>query len=648
MSTISEISNATAGAASQIAIATTAPSFSGGFTVGSFVAAATTDADGFLRVTGWNIGEPSSGLVLNGDATWTKSTKNVAITGLDGGRVVTAHVDNTGTLNVGVWVIGAIEFPGGGGPPANPIVWLQYGTTGLSATEAAIATLSSTEVVTAVRDSSGNLRIDAWSITSGIAPPGDSVGILNPTGSLVAGAASDVAIAAGSPDQAVAAFRHANVNNNGKLGLIVFQISGGKVTRQGSIDAGDVSHVSISGGGPEGSSVSTATINDKGALDFTLWTVSSTGAISKLDGATLSAAFSDAALCAAKAGSDTPAIAAVLGGSGKLEMKVWDKEGFGGIYAVSTSIPATAVSTATLGYDNVGHGYFVTATRGSKPDNLGVQAWSVVATAQAPSQGLGSLTNYVLTHDNDCKALRDVKVTIDVHEALVAASTKSPPPPPGGSSRPLGFAFQLNVNSPTPGPKTNPNQFVVWQQYIIGNESTIGTGINNWTAPGLNPPKGVSPWFFNGPGKTLQPLPVEGSVPAGSKLTITLENDPSNSNVTDVIFTAEIPGQPLQTQKYNLVTELVRTDNKQQITAENLAPVAAFQLNLVGPGDLEITQFSSGSGTITYEASIPLTAVSAIPSCAVSIGTGEKSNSVYGILPANPSTRLVQTFGISK
>src|ERR1700683_2032179 len=208
MSTISEISSAKAGAASQIAIATTAPVSSGGFVVGAYVLAATTDSNGFLKVIAWNIGDPSSGLVRIGDATSTASKQNVAIVGLDQNRVVTAHVDDTGSLSVGVWVVGELEFPGGSGPPADPIVWLQVSAKGESATQVSIAALSSTEVVTAVRDGSGNLRIDAWTITPGVAPPGESFGTISPNGSLGSTAVTDVAIAAGTSTQAVAAFRN--------------------------------------------------------------------------------------------------------------------------------------------------------------------------------------------------------------------------------------------------------------------------------------------------------------------------------------------------------------------------------------------------------------------------------------------------------
>jgi hypothetical protein len=66
MATITEVTRAQAGATSQIAIASTPPTLSGGWTVGSFVGAATTDSSGMMEVIAWNFGEPSAGLVRNG------------------------------------------------------------------------------------------------------------------------------------------------------------------------------------------------------------------------------------------------------------------------------------------------------------------------------------------------------------------------------------------------------------------------------------------------------------------------------------------------------------------------------------------------------------------------------------------------------
>ncbi len=66
------------------------------------------------------------------------------------------------------------------------------------------------------------------------------------------------------------------------------------------------------------------------------------------------------------------------------------------------------------------------------------------------------------------------------------------------------------------------------------------------------------------------------------------------------------------------------------------------------PDDGQYTDLSSGAGTITYEASNPLTALNALPSCTESgATTGETSNSAYGELPLLASTTFVQSFSTS-
>jgi hypothetical protein len=81
--------------------------------------------------------------------------------------------------------------------------------------------------------------------------------------------------------------------------------------------------------------------------------------------------------------------------------------------------------------------------------------------------------------------------------------------------------------------------------------------------------------------------------------------------------------------------------------AKNLAPISAFELNLVGRASGESTVFSSGGGTFTYSASTPLTVLNAEPTCTESnYFTGEKANSVYGPMDSGPSDSLVQYFSI--
>jgi hypothetical protein len=83
--------------------------------------------------------------------------------------------------------------------------------------------------------------------------------------------------------------------------------------------------------------------------------------------------------------------------------------------------------------------------------------------------------------------------------------------------------------------------------------------------------------------------------------------------------------------------------------ADDLAPITAFQLDLVGPDNGGISVLSSGAGTIVYEASTPLTALPTEPSCTDGDAvTCEVANSVYGLLPAGASSTFTQSFNITQ
>jgi hypothetical protein len=259
---------------------------------------------------------------------------------------------------------------------------------------------------------------------------------------------------------------------------------------------------------------------------------------------------------------------------------------------------------------------------------------ALVAGAATPSQ-LGSYANYIFGN-NDCRILKDIQVTIEITDDLVVSSTVTS----GDEPTSKGFAFQLNANSsamPKSNPKINSNNWIVWQQYILGVGSVIQGAINNWTAPSLSSGNQT----INSPAVQVGPALAEtGRIPKGYKLTFILTTD-DNGNVTAVTFEVD-DGKtkfPAQTQ---VLTQVGATPLE-------VAPIVDFELNLVGPGDLDHTKFLSGAGTITYSASTALNALPAIPGCAGSnTTTGETSNSVYGLVPAGAYQTFVQTFTVSK
>nr|WP_325502560.1 hypothetical protein [Mycobacterium sp.] len=63
-------------------------------------------------------------------------------------------------------------------------------------------------------------------------------------------------------------------------------------------------------------------------------------------------------------------------------------------------------------------------------------------------------------------------------------------------------------------------------------------------------------------------------------------------------------------------------------TSQDLAPIAAMQMNIVAWGNSNNTEFTSGAGTIQYFSSTPMTAVWGAPTdlAAPNTITGETSN----------------------
>ena len=71
----------------------------------------------------------------------------------------------------------------------------------------------------------------------------------------------------------------------------------------------------------------------------------------------------------------------------------------------------------------------------------------------------------------------------------------------------------------------------------------------------------------------------------------------------------------------------------------------AFQVVLVGFWDEAQAVLVSGAGTITCTSSTPMTPMNSWPlDASGKHGTAENTNSSYGLVPAQPSTSITQTF----
>jgi hypothetical protein len=235
----------------------------------------------------------------------------------------------------------------------------------------------------------------------------------------------------------------------------------------------------------------------------------------------------------------------------------------------------------------------------------------------APAMGLGSNSNYFMT--SNCNPMTGVSVTINIDTEIAASN---------------GFGFQLNAYSAK-------SELDGAQQYVILCDTTTSPAqllcaVDNWVSKSQQLIADF-PSLATLPGQTL---------PAGYQLSIALANDASGA-ITGATYTVlDNAGKTLGT------TTLILTSLTQfgggPVTSEDLAPIVAYQLNLVGFDNGQSTTLSSGNGTITFAATSDMTVLNAEPASCVdwSFSTEETANSTYGLLPNAPGTSFTQWFDI--
>jgi hypothetical protein len=224
---------------------------------------------------------------------------------------------------------------------------------------------------------------------------------------------------------------------------------------------------------------------------------------------------------------------------------------------------------------------------------------------QPPARGLKGNSNYFLY--SNCNPLTNLSVAIAVTEDVVGSE---------------GVGIQLCAYSA-------PGYTAGWQQWMMG----IGKDHKaiNWCIQ-IFASSGAKQRLIAPGDPTWWPMPSL-TLPKGYTLTISLDNDPPTQKLIGATFSViDHTGKTVAT-------------HSETIAQESQAPIIGFRLNLVGPtGDV----LSSGAGTITYTASNQLTVLGQKPPCPVDYPpTAEDTNTVYGTLPQTPSTKFVQTFGVS-
>jgi hypothetical protein len=129
-------------------------------------------------------------------------------------------------------------------------------------------------------------------------------------------------------------------------------------------------------------------------------------------------------------------------------------------------------------------------------------------------------------------------------------------------------------------------------------------------------------------------------VPIFYKLRIGLLNDAHN-NVTGVTFEVRDDNGQVVGSHTQTLTDIGG------VSSSDIAPMVAYQVVLVGPGNGESATLSSGAGTIIHQCQQNIAPGSGEPSDSeVTWGTAETANSTYARLTATPGIYFAQGFGV--
>jgi hypothetical protein len=317
-----------------------------------------------------------------------------------------------------------------------------------------------------------------------------------------------------------------------------------------------------------------------------------------------------------KGESDTKIYGATFASGG-----VWSPQTPGKNWSSGTKFPvvATACQPALASPLSGSTESLLLAWKGAMGSDVYVVPLRAFAPAPVPGPGLGGHSNYIV--DDHCRNLLGVSVTIEITQDMALKSNSAPLP---GLPQAQGFGFQLNAYSPSSSPcATQQIIMQVWGNQLVGQ-------INNWTPANTALTNQIV---------TVAPLETPNFLPKKYKLTTSLLYG-SGGIITGAQFDV--------TDNHGNVLPAVQL----QISGEapqDLAPIVAFELDIVGPGSAESAVLSSGGGTISYHASSPLTVLAALPTrcVATTLFTAEKANTVYGALTVYPANPLVQSFSVA-
>lgn len=244
--------------------------------------------------------------------------------------------------------------------------------------------------------------------------------------------------------------------------------------------------------------------------------------------------------------------------------------------------------------------------------------------AAAQANPLGSNANYTLI--NACRPIDGLTVSLHVSQdmmSLVTGGYFNVDVPNGG------FALQLNGAPPS-------GTGFQWLQFGIIVEQGQALGFTQY-------------WNPEGIDEHNQPVIVDlpsDMIAAGSILTIQLGNDGSG-NVDSITYGVTDPTGRRTSLAMPLpdYSNASYPNNGQPV----LIPIEAFQVNLIGPINIENSMFYSGGGYLSYQVSSgSLTVQQSAGQCPEvyeaweQAGTGETSNALYGLVTPGAASTLVQ------
>jgi Ricin-type beta-trefoil lectin domain-like len=253
-----------------------------------------------------------------------------------------------------------------------------------------------------------------------------------------------------------------------------------------------------------------------------------------------------------------------------------------------------------------------------------------------PPSNIGGGVQYIFWGSKDGKSKTPIEnfvIYVYFSEDLVISPTSGIKPNGPTTAQPI--SFQLNGFSP------KPDQVDFWQQYGISmypDYNQLATFAENWPENGPN--------LFNIEPNGFVTLPNNLTIPKGWTIQFALRYLPGGvvSGLSCVIWDGN--GTTLGSQEIDLVGQQLAGGGL--VTEKDLSPIVALQLVLVGWANDADATMTSGAGTITYTSTTPLYVNTSWPPISDgNNGTGENSNSIYGEMPAQPGTYIVQSWGVN-